>query len=564
MRIIRSMNQSLCMVLSLFVCCALSAQKEAHRIRNIVLVDGAWADGSGWKGVYDILVKDGYQRKHRPGTRNILQRRCGCHEARPRLTRWPVHPCRPQLRRGRDQRKRGRIRPSLAWYTSRLTCRMRERTRRTMESASRATSANRPPSRRRPDGFAYLDPAQFHEYFAADLSAEQAAFMARSQVLNFADNFQGRHHDPGMEKQTELDARCDERQNHQPRPRALVCRASEEPQSRSVRRQPLGVRLPAKGSRRFDRRRRLSLAVAFSGAVHLGFPPASRMLKSPSMKFGVDPISRLELRRRRAITPSLPSSASPPNSSGTNPKTSPASTRLFFPADFPTAIISRTGAIARFSPVMQAVGRFARSGGLVLGICNGFQILLEAGLLPGAMTAQSAACAFFAARCTFASKTRTRPSPAPRSRAKSSKCPSRTWKETISATPHAELERNSQIIFRYVTPDGPSTTTRDANPNGSLAASPASAIASATSRPDAPSGARRRSRSAPRRPGDLSLDGRSLVRQVSNREVNVAVLMPHPERAVESVLGSTDGLVIFALPCLKVARGAPTAERDSA
>jgi pimeloyl-ACP methyl ester carboxylesterase len=60
MRVVRGMSQSLCIVLLLFTCGALSAQNEDHLVRNIVLVHGAWADGSGWKGVYDILVKDGY------------------------------------------------------------------------------------------------------------------------------------------------------------------------------------------------------------------------------------------------------------------------------------------------------------------------------------------------------------------------------------------------------------------------------------------------------------------------------------------------------------------------
>src|SRR5258708_2743088 len=60
MRVARGMSQSLCVVVLLLTCGGLSAQNEAHRLRNIVLVHGAWADGSGWKGVYDILVKDGY------------------------------------------------------------------------------------------------------------------------------------------------------------------------------------------------------------------------------------------------------------------------------------------------------------------------------------------------------------------------------------------------------------------------------------------------------------------------------------------------------------------------
>ncbi len=60
MRVVRAISQSLCVVLLVLTCCALSAQNQEHRIRNIVLVHGAWADGSGWKGVHDILVKDGY------------------------------------------------------------------------------------------------------------------------------------------------------------------------------------------------------------------------------------------------------------------------------------------------------------------------------------------------------------------------------------------------------------------------------------------------------------------------------------------------------------------------
>ena len=60
MRAVRGISQSLCIALLLFTCGVLSAQNQPHRVRNIVLVHGAWADGSGWKGVYDILVKDGY------------------------------------------------------------------------------------------------------------------------------------------------------------------------------------------------------------------------------------------------------------------------------------------------------------------------------------------------------------------------------------------------------------------------------------------------------------------------------------------------------------------------
>ena len=61
MRVAAGISQSLCIVLLLFTCNLLSAQNQEHRVRNIVLVHGAWADGSGWKSVYDILVKDGYK-----------------------------------------------------------------------------------------------------------------------------------------------------------------------------------------------------------------------------------------------------------------------------------------------------------------------------------------------------------------------------------------------------------------------------------------------------------------------------------------------------------------------
>jgi hypothetical protein len=60
-QVVRGMSQSICIALLLLSCCVLSAQNEERRVRNIVLVHGAWADGSGWKGVYDILVKDGYK-----------------------------------------------------------------------------------------------------------------------------------------------------------------------------------------------------------------------------------------------------------------------------------------------------------------------------------------------------------------------------------------------------------------------------------------------------------------------------------------------------------------------
>jgi len=110
MRVVRAMSQSLCIVLLLFTCSALSAQnssaqkpsaqKDDHRVWNIVLVHGAWADGSGWKAVYDILVKDGFTVSMVQERRPL--KRMSPHEARPCVTRRPVHPGRSQLWGSRD------------------------------------------------------------------------------------------------------------------------------------------------------------------------------------------------------------------------------------------------------------------------------------------------------------------------------------------------------------------------------------------------------------------------------------------------------------------------------
>ena len=181
---------------------------------------------------------------------------------------------------------------------------------------------------------------------------------------------------------------------------------------------------------------------------------------------------------------------------------------VVLPGGFSYGDYLRTGAIARFSPVMRSVERFARSGGLVLGICNGFQILCEAGLLPGALmrnTGLRFICKHVYIRVESAATPFT-----------SAAQPGQVLRIPIAhaegnyfcdAATLADLKRNSQIVFRYCAEDGNSTP--DGNPNGSLDA----------------------------------------IAGVCNRERNVVGLMPHPERAVESLLGSpdgsTDGLVIF-------------------
>src|SRR6267142_3213791 len=188
MRVSRGMSQFFFVALLLVTCGVLSAQNKEDRIRNIVLVHGAWADGSGWKGVYDILVKDGYNVSivQQPETsfqddvaaaRRILAQQngpcilVGHSYGGAVITEAGTHPSVAGLvyiaahmpDAGENEADDGKRFPS---------------------DLSKSTAI-----KKTIDGFTYLDPAQFHEYFAADLPAEQAAFMARSQVLNKADNF---------------------------------------------------------------------------------------------------------------------------------------------------------------------------------------------------------------------------------------------------------------------------------------------------------------------------------------------------------------------------------------
>ncbi|HVB99822.1 MAG TPA: phosphoribosylformylglycinamidine synthase subunit PurQ [Candidatus Dormibacteraeota bacterium] len=177
---------------------------------------------------------------------------------------------------------------------------------------------------------------------------------------------------------------------------------------------------------------------------------------------------------------------------------------VVLPGGFSYGDYLRTGAIARFSPVMRAVERFARRGGLVLGICNGFQILLEAGLLPGAML-RNRGLRFVCRHVWVRVETAATPFTAAARPGQVLRIPIAHSDGNYTADPEtlAELERDERIVFRYVTPDG--RRDESANPNGSAAD----------------------------------------VAGIVNREGNVLGLMPHPERAVEALMGSTDGLVIF-------------------
>ncbi|MGA8144400.1 MAG: phosphoribosylformylglycinamidine synthase subunit PurQ [Candidatus Acidiferrales bacterium] len=191
---------------------------------------------------------------------------------------------------------------------------------------------------------------------------------------------------------------------------------------------------------------------------------------------------------------------------------------VILPGGFAYGDYLRTGAIARFSPVMHAVERFARAGGLVLGICNGFQILLEAGLLPGAML-RNKGLRYLCRHVHIRVERTDTPFTGAAHRGDVLKIPiaHNEGNYFCDVAALAELERNNQIIFRYVHPDGTDCAEatgpldasaefdRENNPNGSLRA----------------------------------------IAGICSRERNVLGLMPHPERAVESPLGSSDGLVIF-------------------
>jgi len=188
MRVARRMSQLFFVVLLLVTSGVLSAQNKEDRIRNIVLVHGAWADGSGWKGVYDILVKDGYHvsivqepetsfRDDVAATKRTLALQDG-----PCILVAHSYGGAVITEAGTD--------PSVAGLVY-IAAHMPDAGENEADDGKRFPSdlSKSGAIKKTADGFTYLDPAQFHEYFAADLSAEQAAFMARAQVPNFADNF---------------------------------------------------------------------------------------------------------------------------------------------------------------------------------------------------------------------------------------------------------------------------------------------------------------------------------------------------------------------------------------
>ena len=180
---------------------------------------------------------------------------------------------------------------------------------------------------------------------------------------------------------------------------------------------------------------------------------------------------------------------------------------VVLPGGFAYGDYVRAGVIARFSPVMRAVGGFASAGGLVLGICNGFQVLAEAGLVPGALL-RNASMRFVGREVTIAAERLDTPFTHAMDTRRPLRMPVAHGEGRFYADDATleELERDGQVLFRYVdTAGAPAGPDDPANPNGSLRA----------------------------------------IAGVMNAAGNVAGLMPHPERAAESILGSDDGMGII-------------------
>jgi phosphoribosylformylglycinamidine synthase subunit PurQ / glutaminase len=177
---------------------------------------------------------------------------------------------------------------------------------------------------------------------------------------------------------------------------------------------------------------------------------------------------------------------------------------VIIPGGFSYGDYLRTGAIARFSPVMQAVQQFADAGGLVIGICNGFQILCEAGMLPGALI-RNRDLQFHCEQVFLKTGNFDTPFTNKIPRGQFLKIPIAHGEGCYFAdeTTLAKLKANNQILWQYCDAKGELTET--ANPNGSV----------------------------------LNIAG------ICNERRNVAGLMPHPDRASENILGSTDGKWIF-------------------
>ncbi|MBP0001341.1 MAG: phosphoribosylformylglycinamidine synthase subunit PurQ [Cyanobacteria bacterium SID2] len=177
---------------------------------------------------------------------------------------------------------------------------------------------------------------------------------------------------------------------------------------------------------------------------------------------------------------------------------------LVIPGGFSYGDYLRCGAISRFSPVMQSVIEHARQGKYVLGICNGFQILTEVGLLPGALV-RNRNLHFICDRVPLKVERTDLPWTQYYESDRSIVLPIAHGEGRYHADAEtlAQLESNGRVLFRYCSPSGEVTDV--ANPNGSL----------------------------------------NNIAGICNEQQNVLGMMPHPERAADSILGATDGLALF-------------------
>lgn len=177
---------------------------------------------------------------------------------------------------------------------------------------------------------------------------------------------------------------------------------------------------------------------------------------------------------------------------------------VVLPGGFSYGDYLRAGAIARFSPIMNSIIEFAQAGGLVWGICNGFQILCEAGLLPGVLL-RNEGQKFVCKNIWLKAMTKNSVLTTAVDLKKSLKIPIAHADGMYYADEDTldELEAKDQILFKYCTPEG--AVTPEANPNGAL----------------------------------------RNIAGICNENRNVFGLMPHPERAAEAMLGNTDGRLLF-------------------
>src|SRR4030088_3564836 len=179
-------------VFTTMLCAALSStpnlQAQQSEVKNIVLVHGAWADGSGWRGVYDNLVRDGFK------VSIVQEPETSFHDDVTAVKRILALQDGPSIlvahSYGGAVITEAGTDPSVAGLVY-VAAHMPDAGENEADDGKRFPSdlSKSTAIKKTADGFTYLDAAQFHEYFAADLPAEQAAFMARSQVLNMADNF---------------------------------------------------------------------------------------------------------------------------------------------------------------------------------------------------------------------------------------------------------------------------------------------------------------------------------------------------------------------------------------